>query len=299
MSSPSGRAVHLTAGAYEAVVVEVGAGLRSLTRDGLDVIAGYGPEAMASGGRGQLLIPWPNRVRDGRYRFGERDHQLPLSEPDRRNASHGLTRWANWSLLDHDASSAVWGYTLPPQPGYPFLLELTAGYQLTADGLTVDVTATNLGDDPAPFGHGAHPYLTVDRRLDECELLLPATQWCDVDDRQLPLAPQDVRAGQYDFTTSRRIGATVFDHPFTGLRADPDGLTRCVLRDPDSGRTASLWADAAYPWLQVFSGDTLAKGARESLAVEPMTCPPDAFNSGTDLVVLQPGESDTGRFGIS
>lgn len=298
MSSPSGHAVHLSAGGYEAVVVEVGAGLRSLTRAGLDVVAGHGPEEMATGGRGQLLVPWPNRVRDGRYRFGGREHQLPLSEPGRHNASHGLTRWVNWSLLDHDAASAIWGYTLHPQPGYPFLLELTVGYQVTAEGLTVDVTATNLGDDPAPFGHGAHPYLTVGRRIDECELLLPATARCEVDDRKLPGPAVAVRGTAYDFTRSRAIGSTVFDHPFTALRADEDGITRSVLRDPDTGRAATLWADAAYPWLQVFSGDELARGARGSLAVEPMTCPPDAFNSGADLVVLQPGESDTGRFGI-
>src|SRR5262245_29396426 len=108
MTSPSGRAVHLTSDEYEAVVVEVGAGLRSLTRGGHDVVAGYGPEEMASGGRGQLLLPWPNRVRDGRYRFGGRRQQLALTEPAHGNAAHGLTRWVNWSLLDHDASSAVW-----------------------------------------------------------------------------------------------------------------------------------------------------------------------------------------------
>jgi aldose 1-epimerase len=299
MTSPSGRAVHLSADGYEAVVVEVGAGLRSLTRGGLDVVAGYGPEEMATGARGQLLIPWPNRIRDGRYTVGRRELQLPLSEPGRHNASHGLTRWVNWSLLDHDASSAVWGYTLHPQPGYPFLLELTVGYQVTAEGLTVDVTATNLGDDPAPYGHGAHPYLTVGRRIDHCELLLPATARCDVDERKLPAAPQSLLGTDLDFTRPRPVGDTRFDHPFTGLVTDPDGAAHAVLRDPETGRTATLWADAAYPWLQVFSGDDLPTGARESLAVEPMTCPPDAFNSGVDLVVLQPGESDTGRFGIA
>jgi aldose 1-epimerase len=298
MTSPTGRAVHLAAEPYEAVVVEVGAGLRSLTRTGLDVVAGYGPEEMPTGGRGQLLIPWPNRIRDGRYRFSGRDLQVALSEATRRNAIHGLTRWVNWSLLDHDASSVVWGYTLHPQPGYPFLLELTVGYQLTSEGLTVDVTASNLGDDPAPYGHGAHPYLTVGRRIDECELLLPATRRCDVDDRGIPGAAEEIAGGDYDFTTARLIGSTRFDHPFAALRADADGVSRTVLRDPATGRTATMWADAAYPWLQVFSGETLARGARESLAAEPMSCPPDAYNSGIDLVVLQPGDSDTGRFGL-
>ncbi len=299
MGSPSGRSVHLAGGNYEAVVVEVGAGLRSLTRAGLDVVRGYGPDEMCSGGRGQLLIPWPNRIRDGCYRFAGQELQLPLSEAAHANAIHGLTRWQNWSLLDHDASTAVWGYTLHPQPGYPFEVELTVGYQVGDDGLTVDVTATNVGDDPAPYGQGAHPYLTVGRRIDECELVLPVTTRSEVDERGLPGPAAAVAGGPYDFAAGRRIGDTRFDHPFSGLLADPDGMTRTTLRDPDTGRTATLWTDPAYPWLQVFSGDTLAAGARAALAVEPMTCPPDAFNSGTDLVVLQPGDSDTGRFGIT
>jgi aldose 1-epimerase len=299
MTSPSGRAVHLSAGGYDVVVVEVGGGLRSLTRDGADLVAGYGPDEMSTSGRGQLLIPWPNRIRDGRYEFGGRQHQLPLSEALRHNATHGLTRWANWSLLDHDAASALWGYTLHPQPGYPFLLELTVGYQVSGDGLTVDVSATNLGDEPAPYGHGAHPYLSVGRRIDECELTLPASLRCDVDEQMIPGPAEEIGGGTYDFTTPRLIGSTSFDHAFSGLRPDADGCTRTTLRDPDSGRAVTLWADENYRWLQVFSGDDLARGARDALAVEPMTCPADAFNSGQDLLVMQPGDSATGRFGIT
>jgi aldose 1-epimerase len=115
----------------------------------------------------------------------------------------------------------------------------------------------------------------------------------------MPGPAEPVDGGPFDFTTPRLIGSTRFDHPFAALRADVDGVARTILRDPQTGRTATLWADAAYPWLQVFSGDTLPTRARQSLAVEPMTCPPNAFNSGIDLVVLQPGDSDTGRFGIS
>lgn len=298
MHSPSGHCVTLRAGAYEAEVVEVGAGLRALRRDGLDVVAGYPPDQMAASGRGQLLIPWPNRIEDGRYEFRGSTYQLGLSEPAKRNASHGLTRWVNWGLVEDSEATTTWQYRLPPQPGYPFQLELTAAYALSPGGLRVDLTATNVGDTAAPYGHGAHPYLTVGRRIDDCELTLPATTRSETDDRGLPGPPVSTDGGPFDFRAPRLIGSTSFDHPFSGLQAQ-DGSATVVLRDPDSGRTASLAADAAYPWLQIFSGDALPSGARESLAVEPMTCPANAFRSGLDLLVLEPGETHSAGFTIS
>ncbi|MEP6665751.1 MAG: aldose-1-epimerase [Nocardioidaceae bacterium] len=299
MDAPSGRSIHLRAGGYEAVVVEVGAGLRTLTRSGYDVVDGYPPSAMCSGGRGQVLIPWPNRIGDGRYTFRGEAHRLSLSEPVNSNAIHGLTRWVNWSLLDHAADSALWGYRLPPQPGYPFALDLSIAYTLTTTGLRVEVTASNVGDDPAPYGHGAHPYLSVGRRIDDCELTLPASTRLVVDGRGLPSGTEPVEQANVDFRHPGSIGGTTLDDPFTDLAREPDGTARVLLRDPATERTATLWADASYAWLQVFSGDTLSSRRREALAVEPMTCPPDAFNSGTDLVVLEPGDTHTGTFGLA
>jgi aldose 1-epimerase len=295
MSSPSGQAVVLRSGDYEAEVVEVGAGIRALRKGSFDVVAGYSAGEMSSGGRGQILLPWPNRVEDGRYEFDGQVLQLPLSEASKRNAIHGLTRWVNWQLASQSATHAAWTYRLHPQPGYPFVLDLAVDYTLSAGGLRVDVSATNTGDRAAPYGHGAHPYLTVGRRIDDCELTLPAETRCEVDERGVPGKPEPVAGGPYDFRAARVIGDTVLDHPFSGL---PGAGTAAVviLRDPASGRTSTLTADAAYPWLQAFSGETLSSGAREALAVEPMTCPPNAFRSGTDLVVLQPGESHSSGF---
>jgi aldose 1-epimerase len=298
MSSPSGQAVVLRSDGYEAEVVEVGAGIRSLRKGPHDVVAGYPADEMSSGGRGQILLPWPNRIEDGSYEFAGKVHQLGLSEAPARNAIHGLTRWVNWQLASRSATHAAWTYRLHPQSGYPFSLDLAVDYTLSDHGLRVDISATNTGETPAPYGHGAHPYLTVGRRIDDCELMLPARSRCDVDDRGLPGQPEPVAGGPYDFTSARTIGDTVFDHPFTGLPGN--GVATTVsLHDPGSGRTATLAADAAYPWLQVFSGETLAEGAREALAVEPMTCPPNAFRSGTDLIVLEPGASHSAGFTIA
>jgi aldose 1-epimerase len=295
MISPSGHVVTLRSGGYEAEVVEVGAGLRSLRRNGQDVIAGFGADEMPSGGRGQLLVPWPNRIEDGNYEFGGKRLQLPLTEAASRNAIHGLTRYVNWQLVEEEGDHAVWSYVVHPQPGYPFELSVAASYVLGDAGLTVTVSAHNAGDVPCPYGVGAHPYLTVGRRIDECELTLPATTRCEVSERGIPAAPEPLRGGSYDFTDPRVIGETTFDNPFGGVIHE-DGHATATLRDPATGREATITFDESYKWLQLYSGDKLGDRAREALAIEPMSCPPNAYRSGVDLVSLAPDESHSATF---
>jgi aldose 1-epimerase len=253
---------------------------------------------MCTSGRGQVLLPWPNRIEGGAYEFQGSHYQLPLSEAAAGNAIHGLTRWVNWHLASQSPAQAVWTYRLPPQPGYPFALDLSIAYSLTDNGLRVDISALNLSETSAPYGQGVHPFLTVGRQIDHCELTLPASTRSEADARGIPEPAVGVEGGPYDFRRPRLIGTASFDHAFGGLPDDGSAAT-AVLRDPDSGRTASLTADPAYRWLQVFSGDALPTRAREALAVEPMTCPPNAFRSGTDLIVLQPGVTHTARFTVA
>jgi len=299
MTSPSGIDVVLRSDAYEAHVVEVGAGLRTLTRDGVDVVDGYGPDEMCSAGRGQLLAPWPNRIEDGCYDVDGRSLQLPLSEAAARNAIHGLVRWAPWHLDGATEASARWSYRLYPQPGYPFALDLTATYELSADGLRLTAEAVNVGASPAPYGFGFHPYLTVGRKVDECVLGLPAARFCEVDDRGLPGESTPIDGTEYDFRAPRPVGDTVLDHPFTGLDHAPNGWGSASLTDPDTGRAATLTFDPSFCWLQAFTADGHAPTARQYLAVEPMTCPPNAFRTGTDVVVLEPGETHMASLVVS
>jgi aldose 1-epimerase len=287
--SPAGVDVVLRSDPYEAHVVEVGAGLRTLTRDGLDVVEGYGPDEMASGGRGQILAPWPNRIEDGSYASDGRTLQLPLSEAANRNAIHGLVRWVPWRLDGATEASGRWSYRLFPQPGYPFALDLAVTYELSEGGLRLAVDVANVGDARAPYGLGAHPYLTVGRRIDECMLTVPASRYCEVDGRGLPLPEQPVEGTHYDFRSPREVGPVVLDHPFTGVE-HAGGWASASLADPDSGRRAQVSFDDSFRWLQIFSADTHGEAARRYLAVEPMTCPPNAFRSGIDLVTLAPGQ---------
>ena len=291
-AAPSGEQVELARGDQETVVVGVGGGLRLYSARGKAVLDGYGRDEICPSGRGQLLLPWPNRIEDGRYEFGGECHQLALDEPARQNAIHGLTRWAEWTVAEQEPERAVLEHTLHPRPGYPFALALRVEYALAEDGLTVRMEATNIGSRLCPYGAGAHPYLAVEaERVDEVELRVPAETVLESNDRGLPVGQAPVE-GELDFREPRRIGSTVLDHCFTGLERGADGRARARV-----GPT-TLWVDESWPYLMVFTGDPLPDVARHSVAVEPMTCPPNAFRTGESLVVLEPGETHRGSWGI-
>ncbi len=299
-SRPTGAQWTVRRGTDELVVVEFGGGIRTYTRGGVDVVAGFGADEMSVAGRGQQLIPWPNRLRDGKYAFAGTERQLALTEPAKHNASHGLVRWATWDLLDQTSSSITVGHRLHPQPGWSWVLELTTIYALGDDGLTVTTTAVNVSSEDAPFGYGAHPYLSIaDTPVAEVELEVPADTYLETDpERQLPVSTHPVEGSAYDFRTSRPIGDLALDTPFTDLGRGPDGRWSVTLRGLATGEV-SLWGDEAYAWTQIFTGRAFPHTeGTTGIAVEPMTCPPDAFNSGTDLVVLRPEQAHTGSWGI-
>ncbi|HEY1634487.1 MAG TPA: aldose 1-epimerase family protein [Acidimicrobiales bacterium] len=299
---PSGRQAELASGAQRAVVTEVGAGLRTYTVDGVDVLDGYAEGEMSSGGRGQLLVPWPNRIRDGRYQFGGTDHQTPLSEPERGNAIHGLVRWANWELDQRGRDRVIASHVLHPQVGYPFTLGLEVAYTLSGTGLRVTITATNLGSEPLPYGLGQHPYFTVRTDLvDRAILRVPATSVLEADERGIPTGRSLAVAGtERDYRQARPIGAAVVDSCYTDLERDVDGVGRVVLEHPDGSPRIEVWVDAAIRFVMVFTGDTLEPvRRRRGLAIEPMTCAPDAFRSGLGLQVLDPGDRSIAAWGVT
>jgi len=298
--APSGEQIEIIAGDQQAVIVEVGGGLRSYSAGGQELVDGYRVHQMSSSGRGQVLIPWPNRLQDGSYEFDGRRHQLPLNEPDRSNAIHGLVRWVAWAISAREPNRVVMEYVLHPQPGYPFSLSLNIEYALLDGGLRVRTTATNIGVDACPYGSGAHPYLTLGTAtVDRLILHAPARTVLRSDGRGLPIGTAVVEDTEYDFRQSRPIGSTTLDHAFTDLERDGDGLARVTLRDPDRGTEVSLWVDESYPYLMLFTGDPLPDVRRRSLAVEPMTCPPNAFRTGDALIRLEPGSSFTSSWGIA
>lgn len=305
---PSGAQFEISGGGYRAVVTEAGAGLRELAAEGpggpRPLLFGFGEQAAAHAGAGQLLAPWPNRVADARYRFDGEDRQLDVSEPAKGNAIHGLVRWAPWRPEQRAADRVVLSHRLFPQPGYPHHLLLTAEYRVGDSGLEVTVSARNTGTRAAPYGYAAHPYLTPGAPggpglIDAWSLRVPAERRVLVDARLNPTGFAGVAGSDYDFRAPRPLAGVALDTAFGSVLRDPDGIARVVLTGAD-GRTVTLWMDRGMEWVQVFTADPLADDwHRAAVAIEPMSCPPDAFNSGVDLVTLAPGASVSHRWGIN
>jgi aldose 1-epimerase len=299
MHAPSGEQFEIAFENQRAVVVEVGGGLRTYAVDGRDVIDGYGVDEMSTGGRGQVLIPWPNRLQDGSYEFDGRRHQLPLTEPEHANAIHGLVRWTPWHVRQREPHRVVLEHVVHPQPGYPFCLEVTIEYELSASGLAVRTTATNVGAARCPYGSGAHPYLTVGAEtIDDALLCVPARTALRSDDRGIPVGTVPVDRTELDFRSPRPIGATKLDHGYTDLERGEGGLARVELTAGQGRVRLTLWLDERYGYLMVFTGDRPDVN-RRGLAVEPMTCAPNAFRSGEGLLTLEPGDSHTATWGLS
>jgi aldose 1-epimerase len=300
MRGLSGDEIELIAFDQRAVLDEVGGGIRSYTARGRDLLDGYPAGERSPSGRGQVLIPWPNRLEDGSYDFDGQRHQLELNEPENGNAIHGLVRWEPWTVAERKKHRVVMEYVLSPQPGYPFALKLEIEYALAMDGLTVRTTATNVGESACPYGAGFHPYLTVGTEtVDSAILHLRARTVFGADERGLPLPAAPVGGTEYDFRRPRPIGSTRLDHAFTDLVREQDGLARVALDGPHAGAGLDLWVDEAFSYLQVFSGDPLPDVNRRSLAVEPMTCPANAFRTGEGLIRLEPRESVTSAWGMA
>jgi aldose 1-epimerase len=298
-NTPSGHQWTIEAGTQRATTVEVGGGVREYTVNGREILAGYPADKMAAMGVGQLLAPWPNRIRDGKYTFGGQDHELPLDEPKLNNAIHGLVRWELWDRIDHTPTSVTLARTVQPRPGYPYALVLRVKWSLGPDGLKVEHQATNVGPAAAPFGLGVHPYLTLGGEpLAEATLSLPAGRRILVDDRLLPTGKEEpVEGTEWDYRAGRTLAAATLDTAFVVTERDSDGVATSTLTDA-SGRGAQLWQDASFGWVQVYNGVGPSGEPNRAVAVEPMTCPPDAFNSGAGLITLAPGERWAGAWGV-
>ncbi|GAB2473855.1 aldose 1-epimerase family protein [Jatrophihabitans fulvus] len=286
------QVIGLEAHGHRAHVGLQGAALHALWHDGRRLVHRAPGRVPVPPFAGAALAPWPNRIAGGRYDFGGETHQLPVTEVATDTALHGLALWERWDVVACEPASVTLGYTILPRPGYPFTVEVRAKYTLTTDGLTVGLAARNAGPDAAPVGLSTHPYLTVGdgSRLDDWTLELPCERVVLTDERLLPREVVPVADAGLDFRVPVRLGDTSLDHAFGGVTF-ADGHAAATLTGPD-GRGVRVGWDTRCDWVQVYTlhapGDPMH---RRAVALEPMTCAPDAFNSGAGLVVLDPGDS--------
>lgn len=304
MSAYYGRVIELERAGYRAVIGCVGATILSLTHDGRDLVLPADPDALRQDVRGTLLAPWPNRIDGGTYTFNGNTYTLPLNEHALGNASHGLVMWNEFEVVSLDECEVTLRTHIVPQVGYPWRVSLLVRFKLDSDGLTQQVTATNLCDEPAPYGLAAHPYLVAGTGcVDEWVLTVPARSVTFNDSRNLPCAIESLDAGwgvALDFRTPKVVGGAILDNAFTDLSRDEAGRAVVSVVDSESGRGTQIEFGAEFGWVQVYSHDFAEQGpVRRGLAVEPMTCPANAFVTGKDLFVLEPAGKHVAQWRIS
>lgn len=290
---------HVTAAVLRASVDLVGGGLRALTLDGIDLVETYPAEKVAPKCSGAILFPWPNRVRDGRWTQRGVGHELVITEPERGNANHGLVRTAPF-FMDHQTESEVTlSVSVAPQPGYPYQVRLQVTYRLTDNGLDVAYLVTNESAWPAPIALGAHPYLRIGTcPTADLTVQVAASTYLDVDEQLIPTGEKSVTDSDFDLRGARRIGDielnTCYVHPDVA-----NGRSRTVVAAPD-GRALELWADDSFDYVQIYTCQAFPRSASTelALAVEPMTAPANALNSGVGLTWLEPETAWEASWGI-
>ncbi|MBS1675610.1 MAG: aldose 1-epimerase family protein [Actinobacteria bacterium] len=297
MTTATGAQIHLEADGVRAQVAQVGASLRHLVVDGTTVVPPYPEDAPTPGASGIVLVPWPNRIRDGIWIDGEQTRALAITEPKLNNASHGLLRFTAYEIAEQSAASVLLRADVVPQTGYPYLLETSVRYTLVSDGIAVEHTITNRSGSPAPVALGTHPYLTISGADPKALLLrVPAETFFETDDRLLPIGECPVSGGT-DLRTPRPLGALQLDTGFATLRRDEDGRVRSTLQAAD-GRTVTLWQGEGLDYLQAYTS-TGYPGQELVVALEPMSAPAEAFNSGRGLRRLGTGETWIAQWGVT
>ena len=295
--SPTGDQHVLRHGDQVAVIASVAAAVREYRVGDRDVVLPFADDVIPPAFSGAVLAPWPNRLRDGTYRFRDVTYQVPLTEHERLTALHGLVSYARFDLVSAGEDTVTLRHDLVPTPGYPWALRVDVTYTLGDGGLEVTVTTTNHGTSVAPYGVGFHPWLSPGPGgVDGSTLRLDAARRVTVDERLLPTGTQAV-SGVYDLRAGLPLAGVQLDDAWLEATPDADGLTRAALTGSD-GRTVEVWADATLPAWQVCTGDGIPGIDRRGVAVEPMTCVADAFRTGDLLVELAPGGSATVRWGL-
>lgn len=295
---PSGEQIAIAHGDQRAVITEVGATLRTYVKGGVQVTEGFAAEEVSTGARGQVLYPWPNLMGDGEWTFSDRVARPTVEDVSQATALHGLVRWRPFRVDAVNQNRCVLTLLLHPTPDYPFLSEISVAYHLGALGLTVTTTVTNRDEVPIPFGVGFHPYVAVTTpTIEGAELEVPARAYVAVDPRQLPIGEiLPVSGSPLDFTRRKSISGHELDVTYTELVRDDSGMATVVLADARGGMV-ELSMDRNFPYIQIYTGDQLERGRRRTaVAVEPMTCPPDALRSGKDVVILEPGQHWAGSW---
>jgi len=285
-------------GEARATITELAASLRELSINGVELVESYAESAMPPFADGIVLVPWPNRIEDGRWMLDGEVQQLDITEGARNNAIHGLLRNTGYALIERTDESVTLGATIFPQHGYPFHVHTTVRYELVDSGLRVTHTATNLSDDPAPYALGTHPYFKIgDTPIAELTLTMTAETRFESNERLIPTGEVAVAGTEFDLSAGRVVGELDFDMAFAGVEV-VDGVA-ARLSAP-SGSELRVTVDDSFDFIQIFTPRNFPtlNGEGQVVAIEPMTAAPNAFNTGRGLLWLEPGVEFSATWGV-
>ncbi len=297
-----GNEYTIRAGKYSAVITEQGAALERFDWDGKEITVPFNPEGPVSACNGQILIPYPNRIEDGEYTFEGETYRFPIDEHDRNNSIHGLGYRSAWKLESLTTNSVSLTWRTPNLACYPFDVFVTLTYALDAEnGLSLTIDAFNNGSVNAPWALATHPWFAngqhgttteeIDAHNAQCSLALPARTHVQVNDRLLPVGTEAVDGTHFDLRDRHTLGNQGFDDAWTDLDHDADGYVRAVFTRPD-GVEVTIEGDESITSFQVCNGFGW-DGAKKptGVAIEPQTAYANAFRTGNDLIVIEPGTS--------
>ncbi|MDR2508938.1 MAG: aldose 1-epimerase family protein [Candidatus Ancillula sp.] len=286
---------------HTARITSLSAALREYTVDGLDVVTPFEADQLPPYYSGITLFPFPNRLEDGTYSFEGVEYQLPINELDKHNQLHSFSQYYDFATeLEVSKSEVSLRLAMPALTSYPFLTHFDVTYSLDDTGLSVAMEATNVGKTNAPCGFGGHPWFSCRGNMDDASLQFSAESWVKANERLIPVEETAIPE-RFDFSEGRTLKGADFDDAFvkpTKLDESAPGVHQVLLTGADGHKTL-VWSDGNYPDWQICSGNGIPGDLnRFGLAIEPMTCYANAFKTGRNLIVLKPGQSAGGTWGV-
>ena len=295
----NGHLYPIGTGSQRVVVAGVAATVLSWEVEGTEMLLTHDADDVGEGYQGKALLPWPNRIDQGTYSFRGQQLQVPINEPAKQSALHGLMLFVEWEPVLHTPHRVVLEHALAPQYGYPFPMVFRADFSVDDEGFTRTLTARNAGRTSAPYGTATHTYIAASGpTIDPLVLRLPARSYYRTNERLIPTGKAPVTGTEYDFRTPRALGRTTMDTAFADLDRNSRGLATVEFERP-GGHDVQLWMDDAHDYLQVYTDDSpdRQRPTRQGLTVEPSTCAPNAFRTGDGLLTLAPGASHESTWG--
>lgn len=302
--------ITLTFKTQRAVVSPFGASLRQYVvetaRGEWPVVWGYSGGANKQGGQGDVLVPFPGRIKNGTYEFAGTRHELVKNDKDGPNAIHGFLRSELFEVVKQTAASVSFNYKLEAAQfaarGYPFSLSVTITYSLNESGLTTSFAIKNSGTTPAPVGVGFHPYFRADiGSLENWNVQIPAAKYVELEDLIPTGRAPSVSNSPLDFRREKLIGDERFNACLAQLTRDANGKSHAILWAAGSKNRIVITMDDVFDYVVIYTGDQIpSPDDRRGFAIEPMTCAPDAFNhKGWGTKTLRPKENLIGAYTIT